>query len=173
MNIRFLITAAIAATSITVFAQKPPTGGAGHAGAPGQHGQGQRGPGGPGGMRRGGMPDDLKKELNFTPAQEKQMKAIRDKYDAKLKAAGFVRPQPGQKPGGARPDFSKFMPIFQAQRKEMEAVYTPKQKDIMKKYMEAHGFKGGPGGMRMGGPGGKGGPPPTGAKGGTGHGGGH
>ena len=142
MNARFLITAAIAALSISVFAQgKPPAGG-----PPG----GQRGPG----MRRG-MPDELKKQLNLTPAQTKKIDAIRAKYLPKFKAAGFT---PGQRPapGAPRPDFEKLRPIFQAQQKEIEAVYTPKQKEIIKKWMETHmRGMGGPGGGR-----GPGGPPP-------------
>jgi hypothetical protein len=161
MNIKFLISAAVAAISISAIAQKPPTGGAGHAGAPGQHGQ--RGPGGPGGRMMGGNPE-LMKQLNITDAQKAKLKAISDKYQAKLKAAGFIRPQPG----GPRPDFTKFKPIFDAQRKEMEAVYTQKQKDIIKKWRADHprpqGGFGAPG---------KGGPPPGGKAGGVGHGGGH
>lgn len=148
MNIRFLITAAVAAISIGAFAQKPPAGG-----PPGPgRGQGMRG----GGMR-GGMPDELKKQLALTPAQEKKIQAIRDKYMAKMKAAGFTPGKPGQP--GQRPDFQKLRPIFEAQRKEMDAVYTPKQQAIIKKWRETHG-RGGPGGP--GGPGGKpgaGGPP--------------
>ena len=147
MNIRFLITAAVAAISISVFAQKPPAGGAGHPGAPGEHAQG---------MHRG-MPEELKKQLNITPAQEKQLKAIRDKYQAKM-----PKFTPGQMPTEA--ERAKYKPVRDAMRKEMEAVYTQKQKDIMKKWHAAHPRP------PMGGPG-PGGPP--GGKGGGAHGGGH
>jgi Spy/CpxP family protein refolding chaperone len=151
MNIRFLITAAVVATSISLYAQgKPPAGGA-PGGAFGQRGGGgQRGPG-----MRSGMPTELKKQLNLTPAQEKKLQAIREKYMAKLKAAG-AGPGAG-KPGGQM-DFKKIKPIIDQMRKEMDAVYTPKQRDVLKKWRDAHprrgpGGAGGPGGMR--GPGGK------------------
>jgi hypothetical protein len=156
MNIRFLITAAVAAISISVFAQgKPPTGTQGKTGgmrfgAPGQGG----------GMRRG-MPEELKKALALTPAQEKKMQAINDKYRAK-----FPKFTPGQRPSEA--EIAKLKPIMDAMRKEREAVYTPKQKAILEKWRKDH-----PRGM--GGPGGsarvQGGKPPT-AKGGGSKGGG-
>jgi translation initiation factor IF-2 len=150
MNIRFLITAAVAVLSISVFAQgkggPPPAG----PGGPGQH---------RGGGMRGGMPDELKKQLNLTPAQEAKMKAIRDKYMGKMKAAGFT---PGQRPaaGSPPPDFQKLRPIFEAQQKEIMAVMTPKQQATMKKWRESH--------MRgMGGPGGAGKPGAPGRPGGA------
>src|SRR4051812_8116561 len=112
MNIKFLITAAVAAISISIFAQgRPPTG-------PGQgRPGGQRGPGGPGGMRRG-MSDELKKQLALTPAQENKIRAISEKYRAK-----FPKFTPGQMPTQA--DRDKFRPLLDAMRKEMDAVYTP------------------------------------------------
>jgi Spy/CpxP family protein refolding chaperone len=156
MNTRFLITAAVAAISISVFAQgKPPAGGP--PGGPGQH----RG----GGMRMG-MPEELKKQLNVTPAQEAKIKTIRDKYQAKFKAMGFDRTKMGQ-PGAPKPDFQKLRPLFEAQQKEIMAVYTPKQQAILKKYMDEH--RRGPGGL--GGPGGPGGKPGAGKGAGGKHGG--
>ena len=146
MNIRFLITATVAAISISVFAQggKPPAGGQGKPG-------GQR----MGGMRRG-MPDELKKQLNITPAQQKKIDAIQAKYKAK-----FPKFTPGTRPSEA--DMAKFRPLMEAMRKEMDAVWTPKQKEVMKKWRDAH--------PRRGGPGGPGGPKPGGKTGGGGHGG--
>src|SRR5579871_3585993 len=106
MNIRLLITAAVAVLSISAFAQKPPAGGQ-HPGGP-MHG-------GPGmGMRRG-MDPELKKELGLTAAQDKKLQQIRDKYTAKYKAMGMKPGQPNQ-----HIDFEKMRPIFEAQRKEME-----------------------------------------------------
>jgi Spy/CpxP family protein refolding chaperone len=137
MNIRFLITAAVAAISISVFAQgKPP--------AAGQGKQGGMRMGGPGGMRRG-MPEELKKQMALTPAQEAKLKAIRDKYQAK-----FPKFTPGQRPSQAEMD--KARPMFDAMRKEIEAVYTPKQKEVMKKWRESHrrGGAGGPAGATGG-----------------------
>jgi Spy/CpxP family protein refolding chaperone len=134
MNIRFLITAAVAAISISVFAQgKPPTGGQGK---PGGQRQG-------GGMRRG-MPAELKKLLALTPAQEKKIQAINDKYRAKM-----PKFTPGQQ--FTKADMDKMKPLMDAMRKEREAVYTPKQLAIMKKWRADH--------PRMGGPGGPGGAP--------------
>src|SRR4051812_29561473 len=136
MNIRLLITAAVAAISISVFAQgKPP---AGLQGNPG----GQRG--GPGGMRRG-MPDELKKQMALMPAQENKIKAISEKYRAK-----FPKFTPGQQ--FTQADREKFQKIITAMRAEVEAVYTPKQKAVMKKWRESHPRRG------FGGPGGPGGP---------------
>ena len=150
MNIRFLITAAVAAISISVFAQKPPVGGPGH-GGPGQGG----------GMHRGMMPPELQKELNLTPAQEKKLKAINEKFGAKMKALmGGKPPVPGQKF-----DRSKFKPLMDERKKETDAVLTAKQRAILEKWRATH--------RRPGGPGGAGGPRLPGGKsgGGTGHGG--
>jgi hypothetical protein len=168
MNIRILVTAAIAALSIAAYSQRPPA--RGNTTPPPSLGGGAKQGGG---MRRGGIPEELKKQLALTPAQEKKIEAIRAKYAPKFKALGFTRPAPGQKPdpNAKKPDMTKARALFDAQRKEVEAVYTPKQKAILKKYMEAHPRRGmgGPGGMRRpGGPGKPGGP---GAKGTTGHGG--
>jgi Spy/CpxP family protein refolding chaperone len=142
MNIRFLMTAAVAAISISVFAQgKPPTGAQGKAGgmkfgAPGQGG----------GMRRG-MPPELKKLLALTPAQEKKLQAISDKYRA-------MRPKlTGQQPTKA--DIDKFMKMREARTKETDAVLTPKQLAVMKKWRKDHPMQMG----RPGGPGGPGGKP--------------
>ena len=168
MNIRFLITATVACLAISAFAQgKPP---AGQKGGPGV----KAGPGGPGGMRgpgqgggRRGMPDELKKQLALTAAQEQKIKAISDKYRAKFQALrGNV--QPGQRPDPAQMKamMEKMKPIRDAQQKEIDAVLTPKQRDIMKKWRAAHPprMMGGPGGPRGGG----GAPPPPGGKGGKG-----
>src|SRR3989442_1448722 len=113
MNLmKSLISAAAVVAVMCAYGQGKP----GPGGQPGQHG----GLGREGGMRRG-MPDELKKLLNLTPAQEKTIQAIRDKYMAKLRPPSAV---PGQ-----RPDFEKMRPIIEAMRKEMDAVFTPKQRE--------------------------------------------
>lgn len=133
MKLRFLITAAIAALSIGVFAQgKPPT----------TNGKGRSGFGQGGNMRRGGMSDELKKELKLTAAQEKKIEAIRAKYRAKMQAMfkGMKPPQQGQRPDKKQFEamMKKFQPIREAQQKEIDAVLTPKQREIMKKWKAAH-----------------------------------
>lgn len=148
MNLRFFLTALIAAISISVFAQgKPPTGS-----KPIQRGNTAPRPSGPmGGPQRRGMPDELKKQLKLTPAQEKKLEAIRKKYEPKFKALFDA----GK---GKMPDRTKMRALFDAQRKESDAVFTAKQKEILKKWRESH---------RRRGPGGPGGPgAPGGAKGG-------
>jgi|ERR1044072_6249063 Spy/CpxP family protein refolding chaperone len=149
MNFRFLVTATVAAISISLFAQaRPPAGGA--AGGPGKPGQGgqMRGPGG-GGMMRRGMPDELKKQLKITPDQQKKLDAIRKKYEPKFKAMFDANK-------GKMPDREKMRALFEASKKETDAVYTAKQKEILKKWRETHrrgmGGPGGPG--RPVGPGG-------------------
>ncbi|HVT13796.1 MAG TPA: hypothetical protein VHE55_16150 [Fimbriimonadaceae bacterium] len=144
MNLKFLITAAVAAVSMSLYAQgTPPKGG--WQGGPGQHGQ--QGPRHPGGMM--GNPE-LQKELNLTDVQKKKLKAINEKYMAQLKKV----------PEADR--WTKGRAMMQKRRAEDEAVLTAKQKAILKKWMETHRPKFG--GQR--GPGGPGGKP------GQGHGGG-
>ncbi len=167
MNIKFLITAAVAAISISVFAQRPPAGGppaGGQRGGPGQ------------GMRRGGWMNDaaLQKELNLTDAQKTKIKAIQDSYRDKFRAA-FGGPPGGARPGGApggapgqRPPMDpakvkQLMALRDAQMKEINKVLNAKQQAALKKWQAAHP-------PRFGGPGGPGG---AGAKGGGKSGGGH
>jgi hypothetical protein len=80
------------------------------------------------------------------PAQQKKLDAIRAKYKDKM-----PKFTPGQRPTPEQ--MQKARPIFEAMRKEIDAVYTPKQKEIMKKYFETHMRRGpgGPGGFKPGG----------------------
>jgi Spy/CpxP family protein refolding chaperone len=91
---------------------------------------------------------ELMKQLNLTAAQQAKLKAIGEKYRAQ-----FPKPQPGQQPDRAA--WEKMKPVMDAMRKEMEAVYTPKQREIMKKWRESHRGRAGslPGSARPGGPG--------------------
>ena len=145
MNTKFLITTAVALVAAISFAQRP--GGAGGPGAPGRPGQ----PGGPG-MRRG-MDPALAKQLNLTAAQKKKLDAI----NAKMRAE-FMKLSEADRRTKGREIFMKF-------RKEREAVFTAKQKEVMKKWRDAHPRPGGFGG-RPGAPGaqGRGGKPGTGGK---------
>jgi Spy/CpxP family protein refolding chaperone len=158
MKLRFFLTALVAVVSICAFAQgKPPT--TKKPPAKGQNfprpGGPAGGPGGGMGMRRG-MPDELKKQLKLTPAQEKKLDAIRKKYEPKFKALFDANK-------GKMPDRTKMRALFEAQRKETDAVFTAKQKEILKKWRETH-RRGGPGASgRPGGPS-KGGPPKAGGK---------
>lgn len=163
MNFRFLITAAIAAVSISVFAQGRPGAAVGGQGKPGQGGQMR---GGGMGMRRG-MNDELKKQLNITAAQQKKLDAINAKYDPKIKPLRDAMRKKFEANKGKTfdfrnaPEFAKMSALFAARQKELDAVYTAKQKETMKKWFETHrGSFGRPGGPGRGGPGGP-------AKGGT------
>ncbi|HWA81805.1 MAG TPA: hypothetical protein VG820_00115 [Fimbriimonadaceae bacterium] len=138
MNLRFLITAAVAAVSVSLYAQAgaPPSQGGGFHGGPGQHGQGPRHPGG-----MMGNPE-LQKQLNLTDAQKKKLKAIAEKYMALLKKV----PEADRRTKGRE--------LFQKMRVENEAVLTAKQKEILKKWMATHQPRFGQGGPGRG-PGGK------------------
>jgi len=151
MKIRFLITAALAALSICVYAQKPPAGG-----PPGpMHGPGQ---GERGGMRRGmfGNPE-LEKQLNLSAAQKTKLQAINEKYRAKIMAL-FGRPgggpaHPGQGANGQpRPRMQmdpakrkQFEALRASQMKEANAVLNAKQQAILKKWIAAHPLRRTPG----------------------------
>jgi len=174
MKIKFLITAIIAAISISVYAQKPPAGGP----PGGMHGQRQ------GGMRRGGGMfgnPDLQKQLNLSAAQKTRIQAIEEKYRAKFRAIFGDRPvggRPGQGQGGpggkngAPPrmqmdpaKMKQFQAVRESEMKEINGVLNAKQKVVLKKWIAAHPPRFGRGGGRPGGPGGPGGRP-----GGPGHG---
>lgn len=76
-----------------------------------------------------GMPEPLRKLLNLTPAQDKQLKDINATYDAKLKAA--------LAPSGPH-TVESLLPIFQGRWRALFDTLVPKQKVALKSWVDAH-----------------------------------
>jgi Spy/CpxP family protein refolding chaperone len=92
----------------------------------------------------GGMPD-LEKELGLTPDQKAKMDKMRD---------GMMERMRSMQSGGQRPDMATMQQDMEAQRKEMEAILTPEQREKLSKLGPPPGMAGGmPGGMPSGMPG--------------------
>lgn len=145
MKLKFVLTALVACAAMAAFGQARPP--APRPGMQGQHGK----------SPRGMMPDELKKQLKLTAAQEKKIQAVSTKYRAKFRSmfAGQQPPKPGQKPDPKKMQqmMTKMKSLRDAERKEVDAILTPKQREIMKKWRAAHPPRfGGMGGPRPAGP---------------------
>ncbi|HVT11217.1 MAG TPA: hypothetical protein VHE55_03040 [Fimbriimonadaceae bacterium] len=76
-------------------------------------------------------PPDLKKVLKLTAAEEKKMKAINAKYDAKMRASFEAHKNDP-------PDMERLRPIFEGRWHDLYAVLTPKQKADLRKWVDTH-----------------------------------
>ncbi|HWA83234.1 MAG TPA: hypothetical protein VG820_07380 [Fimbriimonadaceae bacterium] len=76
-------------------------------------------------------PPDLKKALKLTLAQEKRMKAINAKYDAKMKASFEAHKNDP-------PDMERLRPIFEGRWHDLYAALSPKQKEALRKWVDTH-----------------------------------
>lgn len=148
-SLKILISALAVIAAASAMAQGKP-------GTPGPKGMQGGKPGMQGGMRRGMMNPELTKQLALTAAQKKKMEAAQKSMrDQMMKLKPEERRTKGRE-------------IFMKMRKDMDAIFTPKQKAILEKWRKDHPMRGfgGPGG-RPGGPGAPAGMP-GGAKGGSG-----
>ena len=165
-NLKMIVaTSIMGALTVSAFAQ-----GAGPAGGAGTQGKGKPGQGGPrgggqGGMKRGmGMDTEVLAKLKLTADQSKQVKALKDKTEAKMKELM------AKAKGGDREKMrEEFKGVFDGYRTGLSKILTPAQQAQYKKEMaELRKKRGGPGGPGAGGrgagagkKGGKGTPPPS------------